>query len=220
VLATPSAERLRMLLGWPAFYALVGLLLPAVGVWLLDVLHGRPLGPPDLGGAETRFGAALNGGVLFVCAFIAGRLALSAIPTMLLTPDGVSVYRSDGPQKVLRMDVAAVFLDGQRLVLLDSESRQLVRDWIKVPASEVAAAFQACGYPWCSADPYAARYRPWVPGTPELPSSVDAELVQRWRALKMRASLDVRCLQEAVEMLGYTVREEGTKQYWRPLVRR
>jgi hypothetical protein len=220
VLATPLAARLRMLLVRPVLYALVALLLPALGEWLWNLLLGRPLGPPYLGGAETLSGAAVSGSLLFVGVFILGWRSLSRIPTLMLTPDGVCVYRSEGPQTVLRMDIEAVFLDGPLLVVMDRESRQVVRDPIELPASEVAAAFQGYGYPWCSADPYAARYRPWVPGMPELPSLVHAELVQRRRALRMRASLDVRCLQEAVEMLGYTVREVGTKQYWRPLVSR
>lgn len=220
VLATPLTARLRVLLVRPVRFALVGLLLPALGEWLWNLLLGRPLGPPYLGGEETLAGAAVGGGLLFAGAFIIGWRKLSGIPTVMLTVDGVCVYRRDGPQTVLRMDVAAVFLDGPVLVVLDRESRQVVRDPIELPASEVAAAFQSYGYPWCSADPYAARYRPWVPGTPEIPSSLHAELVQRRRALRMGASLDTRCLQEAVETLGYTVREVGTDQYWRPLVSR
>jgi hypothetical protein len=119
---------------------------------------------------------------------------------------------------VPRAEVAAAFLDGKKLVVLDHESRQRVRDTVPVSAADVTRAFRAYGYPWQDADPYADRFREWVPGIPQLPSTVDTVLAARAAALKRKAHREVRSLGEAVQDLGFVVREEGNRQYWRPLV--
>ena len=82
-----------------------------------------------------------------------------------------------------------------------------------------AAAFRRHGYPWHAHDPYADLFRRWVPDSGHLPPPVDAVLAARGTALRKKARTEARELRDAVEKLGFVVRDEGDRQFWRPLVR-
>jgi hypothetical protein len=61
-------------------------------------------------------------------------------------------------------------------------------------------------------------YRRWQPDTPDLPAPVNAVLAAREVALRKKARVEVRGLSEALHKLGYATRDEGSRQFWRPLV--
>ena len=139
--------------------------------------------------------------------------------TVALTDTGIRLRRNGRTRAVARSDVDAVFLDGKRLVVLDRASRQVVRDRPEATAAEVERAFRAHGYPWRDRDPYTDLYRRWVPDTPNLPPSVNAVLAAREVMLRGKLDRDVAELRDEVQELGFTVRDEQFRQYWRPLVR-
>jgi hypothetical protein len=125
----------------------------------------------------------------------------------------------DGEPVAARRDVAAVFADGPMTVVLARDGRQLLRERAQASRAEVAAAFEARGYPWRATDPLADRYRPWSPGDGEVPAAVETLLEERRRVLG-RDVARARKLREAIEELGYAVREDGTRQQWRRLTTR
>jgi hypothetical protein len=102
--------------------------------------------------------------------------------------------------------------------VLDHRSLPLTRDPNPTSRDRIAAAFRAHGYPWRERDPFAELYRRWQPDAPDLPAPVNAVLAAREAALRKKARSEVRGLSEALHKLGYATRDEGTRQFWRPLV--
>ncbi|MEW2388383.1 hypothetical protein AB0933_08475 [Streptomyces venezuelae] len=217
-LGHPRSDLLVLLVGTPLLGLLLGLALPPFARWASGspVLPWRDgiefLGRLDAPWQLGLFVAAgLVAGVLLVLAAHAEEMSLT------LTDERVKVVRDGGPRAFARADVSAVFLDGKQLVLLGTDSGELVRGAHAPRAAALAGAFRAHGYPWRDSDPHAALFHRWIPGTPDLPAEVHALLAARKAALKQKAPRDVGDLGETVRELGYVVRDEGTEQYWRPL---
>ncbi|MGK5630271.1 YqeB family protein [Streptomyces sp. URMC 123] len=220
VLGHTRTDLLMMFAGMPALGAVLGLLLPPGARWLVElpILPMRGLFEFSAGAEEPwQIVAFAAGGLLLGlgCALAAATGAMK----LTVTDARLVAERREGTEAVERADVAAVFLDGAELVVLGRDSRHLLRGAHQGSAGAVAAAFRAHGYPWREADPYAGRYRRWVPGAPDVPAEADAVLAARRVALKRRTDKDVRALNDSLERLGYVVRDEGGEQYWRPLVR-
>ncbi|MDL4770673.1 MULTISPECIES: YqeB family protein [Thermomonosporaceae] len=219
VLGYPRGDLVVIMAGFPVLGLVLGTLLPWLARWVtrLPVLPMR--GPLEfVGDLRAPWQVA-------ICA--AAGLALGAGLAFMAMADGMRLKvtgarieaRRDGRSEVIDGDtVAAVFLDGKRLVVLDAGSRQVLRGEAQASASALAEAFRAHGYPWLDADPYAGLFHAWTPHTPELPAEVNAVLESRRAALKAGEDGEVRVLDEAVEKLGFTVRDEKDRQYWRPLL--
>ena len=221
VLGYPVVDRLVLFVGVPALGVLLAAVLPPLARWLLGLSTGllfRPL-VRFLAAVDEPWEVAVALAVGLVSGLGVAFVAMAESATVTLTDDELRVEREDRTRTVAREDVDAVFLDGRNLVVLDRESRQLVRDPPRAPAAALAAAFRSHGYPWHDADPYADLFRGWTREAPGLPSPVDAVLAARDVALRKKAHRDARDLTAALEKLGYVVREEGVRQYWRPLVR-
>ncbi|MDI6105149.1 hypothetical protein QLQ12_41850 [Actinoplanes sp. NEAU-A12] len=135
-----------------------------------------------------------------------------------ITDAGVRVQQGDWHQDVARADVHAAFVDGRNIVLLDRDSRQLICERHRTSGATLALAFQAHGYPWHDGDPYAELYRRWS-GAANLPPALNAVLQAREAALRRKATKEIRELRTAAQNLGFSVRDAGARQYWRPLVR-
>lgn len=124
---------------------------------------------------------------------------------------------------VPRDQVHMAFLDGKEIVLQDATSRELVRephDLFEGEARKTSAAFEAHGYPWSAdGDPYRDAFRRWIEDTPELPATVNAVLKARAKAAALggEGKADVRELRDEVAKLGYVIRDDGHRQYWRPI---
>jgi len=221
VLAYSVADRAAILLGLPALGLLLGLLLPVLARWALDLRTALPVRPVFrlVGAVDEPWEIAVALAVGLLLGAGVAVLAFTESMTVTLTGAQARFATHDRIRTVPRADVDAVFVDGRRLVVLDRESRQLVRDTHQASAAVLAGAFRAYGYPWRDADPYADLFRRWVPGTPDLPAATNAVLAAREVALKKKAGRDVDDLRDAVEKLGVTVRDEGARQFWRPLVR-
>ncbi|MET9294053.1 hypothetical protein [Streptomyces sp. NPDC003077] len=219
VLGYPRSDRILLLVGIPLIGAVLGLLLPIlarqVTGWSKLPLRivFEFLASPEETWQVVAFAA---GG--FVIGLVFAFIALSESLTVTLTDARVEVTAEHWQEAVDRADVSAVFMDGKQLVVLDHGSRQVVRGSHAAPAQRIAAVFRKHGYPWSDSDPYADLFKKWVHGSGALRPEVDAVLAARKEALKRKSWFDVHELTQAVEELGYTVREKGTEQYWRPLV--
>jgi hypothetical protein len=214
-------DRLVLIIGGAVLGAALGFFGPHLSGWLLSLRwvpeHGvlrlidswdGPLAPVLLGLAGLLLGVVLAG------------LAILTTMKVTLTDDVIRIQKDDKKRTIARAEVDAVFVDGKKLVILDRESRQLLRETSEAKAADIARAFTAHGYPWVKGDPYEELYRRWVPETPDLPGAVNALLKAREAALKKNAGDDIVELRDEVQKLGFVVRDgKSATQYWRPLVR-
>jgi len=111
-----------------------------------------------------------------------------------------------------RADIAAVFVDRTRLVLLGHDSGELARRASELEVTALKAAFTRYDFPWRDGDPHAGEYRLWVPDMPGLPPGANALLAERAKKL---GSADARELRDELARLGVVVRDVKRKQYWR-----
>jgi hypothetical protein len=221
VLGLSRVDRVLLAVGFPAVGGVVGYLLPVIARWLLELPWVPFAGPlrlvEHLGDGWGRVGAAA-GGVLLGAAL--GFLGMHEALRVTVSYNGLTVVSGDTRRTVARADVDAVFVEGRQLVVLDRDSRQVVRDKLEnANHPRVERAFRAHGYPWVNGDPYAGLFRRWVPDVPELPAAVNAVLAARAKALESKSASDAAELRDEVQKLGYTVRDVGRVQHWRPLVK-
>ncbi|GAA2625904.1 hypothetical protein GCM10010399_66710 [Dactylosporangium fulvum] len=221
VLGLSRFDRMLLVLGLPVLGAGVGYGLPAAARWLLSLPWTPFAGPLRLiSELDEGWGRipTIAAGVLLGAAL--AFLAVHETLRVTITDAELRLAEGDKTRSVARHDVDAVFVDGNLLVVLDRESRQVVRDKLEhADRPEVEQAFRAHGYPWVTADPYEQLFRRWVPDLPDLPPAVNAVLAARAVALSKKSATDAAELRDEVQKLGYTVRDVGTAQHWRPLVR-
>lgn len=220
VLGLSPVVRASLIVGGPLVGLILGYYLPTAATWLAALPWIPMRGPLRLIAALDQWWASaalmatgLVLGALFALAAITGALRLVVTDRMLrLDRDGDS-------RTVDRGLVAAVFLDGPELVVLDRASRQLVRERHDTTSEAITRAMRAHGYPWTGRDPHERLYRRWTRAAPDLPAPVNAVLLARETALREKVRQDARELHEELQNLGYVVRDDGHRQYWRPLVR-
>lgn len=217
VVGLERAYRLLLLAGLPALGLLLGWFVPLVA----DEVAGLPWAP--LQGPFELIASAgwttLAGPVAGLVLGAGAGVVAVAVSMKVTFEDGTVRVDKDGHSRILgRSEIGAVFRDGDDLVVLDGDSRQLLREKCDADADLLARTFAARGYPWRDEDPHAARYRRWVPDAPELPAGVNAVLKAREKALKGKSRTDAAELHEEAQRLGYVVRDEKTRQYWRPLL--
>jgi hypothetical protein len=220
-LGLTRGDRVLVVGGFPIVGGLAGWLLPLAARWLLS-LPWVPFGGPlrlvrNLDGGWGLVGI-VGAGVLL--GLVLGLVAVHEALRVIVEQNELVVVRGDSRRTVARRDVDAVFVDGKVLVVLDRESRQVVRDRLdNAGNARVERAFRVHGYPWVDGDPFAELFRRWIPGLPDLPAAVNAVLVARGKALEARAAADADELRDEVQKLGYTVRDVGKVQHFRPLVK-
>ncbi len=221
VLALSATDRLITLVGLPSLGLLLGLVLPPFARWAIGLSVGLPLRPLFrlFASVDQPWEAVACAAGGLTIGLTVAYVAVRQSTTITLTDTLLRIDRDDRTQTIARVDATAVFLDGRKLVVLDRESRQLLREIHDVSPVALAAAFREHGYPWRDEDPFAELYQRWSPGTPELPAAVDAVLAAREVALKKKAHREIRDLRDAVANLGFVVRDDGSQQFWRPLVR-
>jgi hypothetical protein len=220
-LGMPLGDRIVIFLGVPVVGLLIGLALPFVARWALGLSVGLPMRPVFrvVGAVDRPWEIAANLALWLVLGLLVVRSAVIESARLTITDAELRLDRGDWSRTVPRTDIEAAFAAGKRLVVLDRESRQLVNEPVRAQMAAVSDALRVRGYPWHADDPFDGLYRRWWTDTPELPEAVNRVLAARELALKRKAADEVRELGEAVQRLGFAVREEGPKQYWRPLVR-
>jgi hypothetical protein len=172
-----------------------------------------------VGAVDRPWEIAANVTLWLVLGLLVVRSAMTESARVTVTDAALRLDRGDWSRTVARTDVDVAYAEGKRLVVLDRASRQLISEPVQAPVAAVADALRARGYPWRDGDPYEGLYRRWWTDTPELPEAVNKVLAARELALRRKAADEVRELGDAVQRLGFAVREEGPRQYWRPLVR-
>jgi hypothetical protein len=167
------------------------------------------------GAVDAPWELAVQGAILVI-------LGLVGTATLFEHLTTITVAFADarfGPTELSRSEITALYPEGDTLVVLDRESRQVVRCTPRARRGVMAATFREFGYPWHDADPYASLYLPWLPAAEALPTAADAVLSARAVALSKKATGEAADLRATLEKLGYSVRDERGRQFWRPLVR-
>ena len=135
--------------------------------------------------------------------------------TVRITGDEVVLTRPRVVRTVPRRDVAVAFRERDRLVLLGRTGRELAREPSHLSPRRLAPLFRAHGVAWADRDPYADAYRRWVPGLPDVPADAEAVFVARQAALKSGDGRDADELRGELARLGFVVRDDHKRQYWR-----
>ncbi len=220
-LGLSRGDRWLIWAGFPLAGLAAGWALPLLAHWLLGLPWVPFAGPMRLvASLDAGFGRAALVVAGLLLALVFAFVAVHETLRVTVADFELRLRLGDTARTVPRGDILAVFVDGRHLVVLDRESRQVVRDRLEGAGKPaVAAAFRAHGYPWLERDPYADLFRRWVPDLPDLPGAVNAVLAARAVALTNKSATDAAELRDEVQKLGYTVRDVGTTQHWRPLVR-
>ncbi|MFF1817159.1 hypothetical protein ACFVWG_07670 [Kribbella sp. NPDC058245] len=209
--------------GLPLAGAVLGFFLPRIADWASRQKWVPFQGPLELVARWDGWWVVV---VCIVVGLLGGLLlaamALDDTLKVTITNDSVEFLKNEKTVTVPRTKVAAAFLDGKEIVLLDATTRELARekhDQLRSDAQKIPQAFRAHGYPWSDAgDPHADRFRRWVEDEPELPPGANAVLKARAKSFGDgdKGKADLRELRDEVAKLGYTVKDKDKKQYWRP----
>jgi hypothetical protein len=127
----------------------------------------------------------------------------------------VVLHRPGVTRAVPRAEAAVAFRDKDKLVLLSRTGRELAREPCHLPAKRLAAAFRSQGIAWSERDPYADAYRRWIPNSPDVPADANAVFAARQEALKSGDERDITELREELNRLGFVVRDDHKRQYYR-----
>lgn len=146
-------------------------------------------------------------------------LALWAVHEMLKVTvgrDRLGLKRGDYEREIERADVASVFVEEKRMVVLGHRRQEIASVEFDLNRERLAAALRRYGYTWLpDGDPYAAELRRWVPGAEGLPKGANPVLKARQQALEKSNASDLRELAVELSELGVVVHDKDKKQYWR-----
>jgi hypothetical protein len=135
--------------------------------------------------------------------------------TVTVSLHRVRLARMGSTTELARGSVSAVFVDRKQLVLQGPAGDEPAREPSDLDTGRLRDAFVHHGYPWRDRDPFEDDYRRWVPDTPDLPAAASALLAARERALGRKDRDDAAELRAELARLGFVVREEKQRQYWR-----
>jgi hypothetical protein len=200
---------------------LVWLCLPAVGaalvLLLIGVLVWLPLpGPFNLlrdlpDDVATITGLAVGGILGLILAVLVDRESL----TVRITTSEVVLTRPGSRRTVPRGEIAVAFKDRDQLILLGRTGKELAHEPCHLGKDRLQSAFAGYGIAWSDQDPYADAYRRWVPDLPDLPASANAVFAARQKAVEAGDDADKQELREELGRLGFVVRDQRKRQYWR-----
>lgn len=135
---------------------------------------------------------------------------------VVVSGETIRLEKDGAVQELTRQTIITVFLDGKQLVILGNAGEELARETCDWASGRIAGALTEHGYPWSSdGDPYKDQFRRWVLDTPELPPAVNALLKAREIALQKKEKDEAKELRREVSKLGFVVKDEETRQYWR-----
>lgn len=142
--------------------------------------------------------------------------ALHEMLTITVGRDRIGLERGDYRREIDRADVAGVFVQDKRIVVLGHRRQELANTEFDLDRDNLAAALRRHGYAWLpDGDPYAAHLKRWVPGADGLPQGANAVLKARQHALEKSNDGDLAELLDELAALDVVVHDKDKKQYWR-----
>jgi len=214
--ATPIWSRVAVWTALPVAGAALLVGLDRAAGWIAGIPWAPMRGPfrliENIPEPQATIGALALGAVL---ALILAYYVDAESMTVRLTGREVVLHRPGRTRTVPRADVAVAFREKDKLVLLGRTGRELARDISHLPAKRLEPAFRAQGIAWSGHDPYAGTYRRWIPASPDVPADANAVFAARQEALKSGDERDQTELREELGRLGFVVRDDHKRQYWR-----
>jgi hypothetical protein len=214
--ATPIWVRAAVWIGVPATGAALLLGLDRLADVLVDLPWAPMRGPARLLQSipepQATIGALMLGAVAGL--ILAGLVDAESL-SVRFSGREVVLHRPGVTRTVARTEAALAFQDKDKLVLLGRTGRELAREPCHLPAKRLAAAFRSQGIAWSEKDPYADAYRRWIPNSPEVPAEANAVFAARQEALKSGDERDITELREELGRLGFVVRDDHKRQYYR-----
>jgi hypothetical protein len=135
--------------------------------------------------------------------------------TVRLSGTEMALTRPGATTTMPLAEVAVVFREKDRLVVLGRTGRELAREPCHLAPARLERALRDRGVVWVARDPYADTYRRWIPGSPEVPAAANAVFAARQAAIRGGDGRDVAELRAELARLGFVVRDEHKRQYWR-----
>jgi hypothetical protein len=157
-----------------------------------------------------------------IAGIVVANIAVKETLIVTFTDQELQLVRGEHKRTIARADIDKVFLDGKQLVILGKSGTEIAREKNDESAKKLAKNFSNAaakhGYPWVpEGDPYKEQYRRWVLDTPDISAAANAVLKAREIALQKKAVKDVDDLRKELMKMGYIIRDEETRQYWRTM---
>ncbi|MFM1655160.1 DUF308 domain-containing protein [Brevibacillus sp. B_LB10_24] len=203
--------------GFGAAGLVLGYFLPQLAAWAVKLPWVPFEGPLKLVNSFSGIWANLIIALLgFIAGLVVASIAVKETLVVTITDEAVQLDKDGHKQTIGRKEIDTVFLDGKQLVILGKSGYELAREKMDESPKTVVDGFKKHGYSWSSeGDPFRYEYRRWVPDTPELSTTANAFMRAREMALQKKDVKDIKELRNELIKLGYIVREEETRQYWR-----
>lgn len=153
---------------------------------------------------------------LLVGCFLA-LMTYDEIVSVTIDENSVTIKRGDKETAFAATEVKYAFVDNGHLVMLKPSSEELVREETDLARDALQNGFASHGYTWCEHDPYADYFTRWVDGMSGLSQDANAILRARQIALDIEDLADQRELRTELARHHFVVRDDGKRQYWRPI---
>lgn len=160
---------------------LIGYFFHQLAKWALS-LPWIPLEGPlrlvtSFHGSPVKFITALLG---LIAGIWFAHSIMKLLLTVQITNDSVALMKGKHVQTINSEDIALVFIDHKRLVLLGTDGYELAREEIDEKPKIIEQAFKKHHYLWSAeGDPFKDKFRRWVPESPALSPSAHAILKAR-----------------------------------------
>lgn len=203
--------------GFGAAGLVLGYFLPQLASWALKLPWVPFEGPLKLinsfSGIWLNMIIALLG---LIVGLVVASVAVKETLVVTITDEEVQLDKDGHKQTIGQKEIDTVFLDEKQLVILGKSGYELAREKIDESPKMVVYGFKRHGYSWSSeGDPFKYEYRRWVPDTPDISTTANALMRAREIALQKKDVKDIKDLRNELIKLGYIVREEEARQYWR-----
>ncbi|MGY0692690.1 YqeB family protein [Virgibacillus sp. FSP13] len=202
--------------GFGALGLILGYFLPKIAAWALTLPWIPFEGIIKIVNSFDGFWLSI---ILAVIGLIAGlvlaSIAISELLIITITDREVHLKKNEIAQTIALKDIDTIFFDGKQLVILGKSGYELFRETSDESSTKVMSAFKRYGYPCSDEDPFKNEYRRWVLDTPDVSPSANALLKAREIALQKKEEKEIKDLRTELAKLGYIIRDEETRQYWR-----
>ncbi|MGF9912361.1 DUF308 domain-containing protein [Paenibacillus ehimensis] len=212
-----GAVRVLLFVGGSVLGLALGYFIPLIAKWALTLPWVPYEGPLKLITSVSGLWATVIASLLGLAAGLwFAQEVIKDTLYVVVSGETIRLEKDGAAQELTRETIGAVFLDGKQLVVLGNKGEELARETYEWASGRIAGALTEHGYPWSpGGDPYKEHFRRWVPDTPDLPPAVNALLKAREIALQKKEKGEAKELRREVSKLGFVVRDEGTRQYWR-----
>lgn len=162
-----------------------------------------------IGGAWFNWGLAAVGLIL---GFFLSMYIYSEILKMEVNRDYVVVDVFDKKSEIKKSDIQSVYKEGKKLVIIDTDGYELVRQETDHPAAKLENAFRKFHYPWVGVDTYKGEFFEWTAGHEKLSDTANMMLYERRQAKRDDEGKKVKDLKDDLMELGIVVKDSDDSQ--------